>query len=135
MRVIDGNLNAQRYQDEILAPVVTPLILANPNTRLMQDNAASHSERATRQYLATNNVLVMDWPARYPDLNPIGHIWDLLDKHLRNVQNPPQTVAALRQGVVRQWNLLAQPESRRYIASMRRRCEAVIEVDGGHTRY
>ena len=48
----------------------------------------------------------MDWPARSPDLNPIEHIWDLLDKRLRSVQNPPQTMAALRQEVVRQWNLL-----------------------------
>ena len=118
VRVIDGNLNAQRYQDEILAPVVTPFILANPHMLLMQDNATSHSARATRQYLATNNMQVIDWPARSHDLNPIEHIWDLLDKRLRNVQNPPHTVAALRQEVVRQWNLLAQPEIRRYIACM-----------------
>ena len=134
VRVIDGNLNAQRYQDEILAPVVTPFILANPHMLLMQDNATSHSARATRQYLATNNVHVIDWPARSPDLNPTEHIWDLLDKRLRNVQNHPQTVAELRQEVVRQWNLLAQPEIRRYIAFMRRRCEAVIKAEGGHTR-
>ena len=135
VRVIDGNLNAQRYQDEILAPVVTHLILANPHMLLMKDNATSHSARATRQYLATNNVQVMDWPSSSPDLNPIEHIWDLLDQRLRNVQNPPQTVAEIRQEVVREWNMLAQPEIGQYIASMRRRCEAVIEAEGGHTLY
>ena len=135
VHVIDGNLNAQCYQTEVLAPVVVPFIRTHPHMILMQDNATSHSARATRQYLAANNVQVMDWPARSPDLNPIEHIWDLLDRRLRNARNPPQTVAALRQEVVRQWNLLAQNEIRRYIGSMRRRCEAVIEAEGGHTRY
>ena len=68
----------------------------------MHDNATSHSSRATRQYLLANNVQEMDWPASSPDLNPIEHIWDLLDKRLRDVRNPPQTIAALRQEVVRQ---------------------------------
>ena len=135
VRVIDGNLNAQRYQTEVLAPVVVPFIRTHPHMILMQDNATSHSARATRQYLSANNVQVMDWPARSPDLNPIEHVWDLLDRRLRNARNPPQTVAALRQEVVRQWNLLAQNEIRRYIGSMRRRCQAVIQAEGGHTRY
>ena len=86
--------------------------------------------------LATNNVQVMDWPSRSPWFkNPIEHIWDLLDRRLRNARNPPQTVAVLRQEVVRQWNLLAQNEIRPYIGSMRRRWEPVIEAEGGHTRY
>ena len=135
IRVTDGNLNTQCYQAEVLAPVVTPFIRAYPHMILMQDNVTSHSARATRQYLATNNVQVMDWPERSPDLNPTEHIWDLLDKCLCNARNPPQIVAALCQDVVRQWNLLAQHEIRHYICSMRRRCEAVIEAEGGHTRY
>ena len=72
-----------------------------PHMILMQDNSTSHSARATRQYLATNNVQVMDWSARSPDLTPIEYIWDLLDRRLRNARNPPQTVAALCQEVVR----------------------------------
>ena len=97
VRVIDGNLNAQRYQTEILAPVVTPFFQAHSHMILMQDNATNHSSRATRQYLAANNVQLMDWPARSPDLNPIEHVWNLLDKRLRNARNPPQKVAVFRQ--------------------------------------
>ena len=75
VRVINGNIKAQRYQDEILAPFVTPFILAHPHMILNQDIATSHSARATRHHLATNNVQVMDWPASSPDLNSYYHIW------------------------------------------------------------
>ena len=37
--IINGNLNAQRYRDEILALVVIPYVNANPNAIFQQDNA------------------------------------------------------------------------------------------------
>ena len=55
-------------QDEILAPV------EHPHMILTQDNATSYSARASRPYLTTNNVQVVDWPPPFPDLNPIEHI-------------------------------------------------------------
>ena len=30
----------------------------------------------TRQFLVTNNVNILDWPANGPDLNPIEQVWD-----------------------------------------------------------
>ena len=41
--VINGNLNAQRYRDEILAPVVIPFTNADANFIFQQDNANSHT--------------------------------------------------------------------------------------------
>ena len=42
-----------------------------PNVTFMHDNARPHSAAITRQFLATNNVTVLVWPANSPDLNPI----------------------------------------------------------------
>ena len=80
---INGNLNAQRYRDEILAPVVIPYLNANPNAIFQQDNARPHTAQLTTQYLQTNNVDVMEWPSKSPDLSPIEQVWDLLERRLR----------------------------------------------------
>ena len=33
------------------------------------------------------------------------------------------------------WNGIAQPTCLKYVASMRSRCQAVIQANGGHNRY
>ena len=52
--VSDGNLNAQRYHDDILAHHVIPLFLNNANISIFQhDNATSHTARDTVDFLRT----------------------------------------------------------------------------------
>jgi transposase len=40
-------------------------------------------------YLEQNNINVLPWPSKSPHLNPIEHIWDQLDKRVRQRQPPP----------------------------------------------
>jgi hypothetical protein len=50
-------------------------------------------------------------------------------------QNPPETLQELRDALVYEWNNVPQAFIQRVIGSMRRRCEAVVDARGGHTRY
>ena len=48
LMVIEGNLNSQRYRDEILVSHVIPLFQNNANITIFQhDNATSHTFRDT----------------------------------------------------------------------------------------
>ena len=133
--IINGNLNAQRYSDEILAPVVIPYVNANPNAIFQQDNARSHTARLTTQYLQANNVDVMEWPSKFLDLSPIEQVWDLLDRRVRQRAVQPQTLRQLQHALVQEWNYIPMNVIRQYIRSMRRRCRAEIQSAGRHTRY
>ena len=73
--IIDGNLNAARYRDEVLAPVVLPFMQRHdPGVILQQDNARPHTARIVQQYLQQQQVDVLPWPANSPDLSPIEHV-------------------------------------------------------------
>jgi transposase len=72
LRFINGNLNAQRYRDEMLRPIVVPFMFQH-------DNAQPHVARICTQFLEAENVPVLPWSAYSPDMLPIEHVWDALD--------------------------------------------------------
>ncbi len=59
---IDGILNAQRYRDEILRPIVVPII-HDHHLMLQHDNARPHVARICTQFLEAENIPVLAWPA------------------------------------------------------------------------
>lgn len=66
LHFIDGNLNAQRYRDEILRPIVVPFI--RRNHLMFQHNAWPHFARICTQLLETENVPVLPRTAYSPDI-------------------------------------------------------------------
>ena len=93
--VVQGNLTAQRYIDQIITPEVIPFIRANDPMILQQDNARPHAANLTLQHLNTNQIALLPWPSKSPDLNPIEHLWDEIERRLKKRQHVLATVGRL----------------------------------------
>ena len=57
--VVQGNLNAQGYINQILQPEAVPFLQRHGPAILMHDNARPHVARICRQFLNRNNVNVL----------------------------------------------------------------------------
>ena len=136
LHVIDnGMLMALRYVNEILDVYVRPYAGAvGENFILMDDNARAHRARITDQYLEQTTIVRMEWPGRSPDLNPIMHAWDMLQTAVSSQPVQSASVQELRHALLER-DRIPQYKIRRLISSMRKRCQAVIEARGHHTRY
>lgn len=134
--VIDGSLTARRYIDEVLEPHVLPFLRQHPNVTLFQqDNARPHSARLTADYLHQNNVNVLPWPAYSPDLSPIEHIWDQLGQAVSRRAVRPVNRQELIHALQEEWDNIPQFRIQRLVRSMRRRCRACLDANGGHIVY
>ena len=134
VHLIQGNLTGQRYVAQILTPYVVPYIQRNGQI-FQQDNARPHVARVSIDYLQQENIETLPWPSKSTDLNPIEHLWDELERRLRQRQQAPTNLQDLWNAVQEEWNNIPQYKVRKLVASMRSRCQAVIEAQGGHTRY
>ena len=64
-----------------------------------------------------------------------GHVWDLLDRRVRARAISPRNVREIAGALVKEWGNISQQELANLVQAMRRRCTAVINAAGGHTRY
>ena len=132
---LQGNLNGQIYIDNVINNSLVPLFTAQPQLTLMQDGATPHTARVVAEHLANLGIAVLPWPSKSPDLNPIEHLWDQLERRVRARQHPPTNLAELCRALQEEWDAIPAERVRRLTVSMRRRCLAVMAANGGHTRY
>ena len=88
--VIAGNLNTVSYREDILLPHVVPFLKAHPDMTLQHDNVTSHTACSVCDFLQDRKFSVLPWPAKSPDLKPIEHGCDLLDRRVRARAIPPR---------------------------------------------
>ncbi|GFT86243.1 DDE_3 domain-containing protein [Trichonephila clavipes] len=118
--VLQGTLT--RYVDDILTPIVLPMLSSRPGAIYQQDNARPHTARLSQQCLQGYDVL--PWP-RSPDLSPIEHVCE------RQLQ-PSRDTGELTAQMQRLWQDLPQG-----VISDQLKCQisACIAARGGFTTY
>jgi len=131
---LEGRVNAQVYKKLLqghVLPVITDSTAEDPI--FMQANAPCHTAKLVKSFLFQEEVSVMDWPAQSPDVNPIEKVWKLLGERTkaRNSGNLQDFWTALQD----EWTKITQEKCSHLVKSCSRRCQAVIDSKGYHTKY
>ncbi|GFX01291.1 transposable element Tcb2 transposase [Trichonephila clavipes] len=122
-----GSVTAQIYRYEVLGPYVRLFRgVVGPDFIFMDYNAPCHRAVLIDDFLETENIQRMSWPAYSPDLNPIEHVWDMLGRQIAALSHPPSSVTELKRALQEDWYRLSPQLIHHLIASMppstNRRC-------------
>ncbi|GFV85996.1 transposable element Tcb2 transposase [Trichonephila clavipes] len=124
-----GSVIGDRYCEEVLLPHVHLFRGAiGLDFIFMDDNARPHRTLAVEELLESEDITRIDWPAYFPDLNPIEHVWDALGRRIATRLHHPENTQQLKQMLIEEWALLSQEMLHQLVLSMRRRCEATIAI-------
>ena len=74
-------------------------------------------------------------PFQSPDLNPIEHVWDYLEKAVHNRKPHPKNIEELSIYLNEEWGKLDRNFLQNLVNSMPRRVAAVINSKGNPTKY
>lgn len=74
-------------------------------------------------------------PPQSPDLNPIERIWSCIEKIIKGKRPHIKNAEELNTALKEAWGEIHVDLARRLVDSMKDRCRAVIEAEGGPTIY
>lgn len=103
----------------------------------MQDGAPAHSARETMNLLSNRCSNVWGrgtWPGNSPDLNPIEHLWGVIQDSVF-IEPRPRNRCELISRVQQTWDSITETETRRLVHSFPSRINQCREREGRHTDY
>ena len=136
---VHGRQNKTSYLN-IVADQVHPVMLMiypNGNGYFQQDNATCHTADIVKDWFAEHDrdFTLLPWPPQSPDLNPIEHLWDEVERVIRHLDPPPSNLTLLNSALLQAWSQIPQKTYQHLVESMPRRIKAVIKAKGGPTTY
>jgi len=135
LEIIEGIMNQEVYQNILSKNLKqsAAMLRLDKGYLFQQDNDPKHKSKSTTKYLEKNKIYVLQWPPQSPDLNPIEHLWDHIDREIR--KHNISSKAGLQSRVLEAWDNIDPQITRNLVESMERRLLAVIAAKGGPTRY
>lgn len=103
----------------------------------MQDGAPAHTAGASLRLLQHHFSTIWSkgvWPGNSPDLNPIEHLWPILQDSVFKSPRPRNRDELITR-VVETWNQISTELVKKLVYSFPKRIEECLSKNGSHTNY
>lgn len=133
---INGRNNSLRYEETIktyLKPFARRI--AHRPWILQQDNCSFHVSEDMKTYFDRQNIRVLNWPARSPDLNIIENVWGEMARLVYGGGRQFSTVDELKTHLIDVWENLSQQYIQNLFDSMDKRLFNLIKLSGSKINY
>ncbi|GBM00398.1 Transposable element Tc3 transposase [Araneus ventricosus] len=107
---LDGRQTSPKYI-ETLENHLMPFAenIRGRNWEYQHNNAPIHTSNATKNYLNSKNVTVLEWPPMIPDLKPIENVWGIMSRKVYENGGQFYSVNSLKTAIESAWYNL-EPE-------------------------
>ncbi|GFW98634.1 transposable element Tcb2 transposase [Trichonephila clavipes] len=133
--IIDGIMNQDSYLNILknnLSQSASKLGLDGAFT-FQLDNDPKHTARVFWEWLLYNVRKQVKTPTQSPDLNPIEHLWDYLDRQIRKPEIKSKN--DLKKALLAEWQKIPSSVTQNLVKSVPSRRRAVIKAKGYPTNY
>ncbi len=97
------------------------------------DNDLKHTAKAAKEWLKKKHIMVLEWPSKSPDLNPIYNLWRELKVQVAKRQ--PRYRNDLEKICKEEWDKIAPEMCANLVANYKKLLTSVIANKGFATKY
>ncbi len=136
---IEHCLNATAYL-RIAADHVHPFmttVYPSSDGCFQQDNTPCHKAEIISDWFLEHDddFTLLKWPPQSLDLNPIEHLWDVVEREIHIMDVQLTNLQKLRDVIMSIWTKISEECLQHLVKSMPRRIKAVLNAKRGPTQY
>ncbi len=136
---IEHQLNATAYLSIVANHVHHFMTTVYPSSTgyFQQDNTQYYKAQIISDWFLEhdNEFTLLKWPPQSPDLNPMEHLWDVLEREIWIMDVQLTNLQQLQDAIMPIWTKISDKHFQHLVESIPRRIKEVLKAKGGPTQF